>query len=123
MYDPVTFYFPDEDALTAWMGRPILPHVNCGLVLYPRGWLDYDFTESLLRTFFDHPDRSWHIEQALIAANLTKISAQRLSKEHEISFQPKRKSHCVCRHYVSDGRTRDFFYTEGIRELSSFLLV
>lgn len=123
MYDPVTYYSPGEEILSAWMGRPIRPHVNGGLILYPRGWLDYDFSENLVREFFDFPSRTWHLEQALVAANLTKIPAQPLSKEHEITFQPARRGFCVCRHYVSDGRTRDFFYTEGIRELSSFLLV
>src|ERR1035437_998021 len=49
MYDPVSFYFPDEDTLSAWRGTRVVTHVNGGVVLFPRGWLDYDLTERLLR--------------------------------------------------------------------------
>lgn len=123
MHDPVTFYFPDEEKLSRWLGTRITPNVNGGLVLFPQGWLDYDFSEKLLRDHFDLPHRTWHIEQAIIAANLTRHAATALSREYEISFLPRRKPFCVARHYVGDGRTRDYFYTEGVRELSCFLFV
>lgn len=122
MHDPITFYYPAPSQLDKWMQKPVLRHVNGGLVLLPPGWLDLDLTEQLFVDHFDAPDRTWHIEQSLLAINLTQVGAQPLSQEHELTFHPTRRKFCVARHYVSDGRTRDYFYTEGIAELSRFLL-
>jgi hypothetical protein len=122
MRDPITFYYPAPASLDQWLQKPVLRHVNGGLVLLPPRWLDLDLTERLFAAYFDDPDRTWHIEQSLLAINLTQIGAAPLSPEHELSFHPARGKFCVARHYVGDGRTRDYFYTEGVAELSRFLL-
>jgi hypothetical protein len=122
MQDPITFYYPSPPTLDQWLQKPVLRHVNGGLVLLPPRWLDLDLTERLFVDHFDAPDRTWHIEQSLLAINLTQTGAQPLSHEHELSFHPTRRKFCVARHYVGDGRARDYFYTEGISELSRFLL-
>lgn len=122
MHDPITFYFPREPSLSTCVGFPVTPHVNVGLVLFPRGWLNLDATNRLLEAYLDHPARTAHIEQALIAASLTLLGAKPLSAEYELSFEPTRRRHCAARHYVSQCRARDYFYTEGIGELCRFLL-
>ncbi len=123
MYDPITYYFPAESILSDWLGRPVASHVNGGLVLFPRGWLDYDLTERFFAAYFGAAGRTLHIEQSLLAINLTPLNPVPLSREYELTFHPRRRAYSVARHYVSDGPTRDYFYTEGIGELSRFLLV
>ena len=122
LHDPITHYFPDPAALSEWAGFPVTPHINGGLTLPVRGAFDPDLTESLLRDFFLKPDRGWHIEQSILAVNFSRRPHRPLSSEHEISFHAERHHYCVARHYVGDGRTRDYFYTEGIRGLAGLLM-
>ncbi len=122
MYDPITFYFPKRERLSEWYGAPITDHVNGGLVLLPSCWHDFELTEYLLKSFWDEPDRSWHIEQSILALQMSRLEGDALSEEHEVSFHPQRRQFCVARHYVGSGPVRDYFYTEGIALLSQFLL-
>jgi len=122
MHDPITFYFPRLGKLTEWYGSPVTDHVNGGLNLVPAGWHDLDLTERFLAAFWDTPRRSWHIEQSILALQMTRLNGTALSGEHEVSFLPERLPYCVARHYVSAGPVRDYFYTEGIALLSRFRL-
>jgi hypothetical protein len=122
MFDPITFYFPRRETLSDWRGKPILDHVNGGLVLFPSGWHDLALTEQLLAEFWDAPGRSWHIEQSILALQLSRLAGTPLSEEHEVSFHPQRRRYCVARHYVGSGPVRDYFFTEGVAVLCRFLL-
>lgn len=122
MRDPITFYFPNLAKLSQWHGKPVTPQVNGGLVLQPAGGLDLDLTERLLTNFWDTPGRSWHIEQSILALQMTRLGGRALSDEYEVGFHPERRPYCVARHYVSAGPVRSYFYTEGVALLSRFLL-
>jgi len=122
LYDPITFYFPSLETLSRWCGLNVLDHVNGGLGLMPAGWHDLDLTEWFLRKAWDLPGRTWHIEQSILAIQMTQLAATSLSLEHEVSFHPQRRPYCVARHYVSAGPVRDYFFTEGIALLGRFLL-
>ena len=122
MFDPINFYFPKFEILSEWHGRPVIKHVNGGLVMQPAGGLDLDLTERLLSAFWEAPGRSWHIEQSILALQMTRLGGRALSEEYEVSFHPERRPYCVARHYVSAGPVRNYFLTEGIALLCRFLL-
>lgn len=123
MHDPINFYFPKLEVLRKWYAGSVIKQVNGGLIMQPAGGLDLDLTESLLRTFWDAPGRSWHIEQSILALQMTRLGGRPLSDEYEVSFHPERRRYCVARHYVSAGPVRSYFFTEGIALLCRFLLV
>lgn len=127
------FFMPDRqnaycfpvDVLENILKSPIIQQVNTGVMHWSRVHsFDLNLIESFLKVWHEnkHPSSYW-AEQTSWALLLSKHheNVSRLSKHHQISFQPI-TSETISHHFVSNG-ARERFYRDGVRHLinSGFL--
>lgn len=95
--------------------------INAGFYFISKN--DFDGILDLGEAYFKkvsqmgHKHKTLWREQTLVAMNLSKLNAERLGCDYQISKKPV-TARTICHHFVSDG-SRKNLYREGLRQLRS----
>lgn len=93
-------------------GFSIWPRVNSGLCLMQKSVLDLNFYESVFNEATFTKSIDWRKEQTALALLASRHNqGGLLPEEYDVTIEPNKQDHAVCRHYV--GAVRHHFWREG----------